>query len=383
MVRKNLNALPTGVYATYEDTIERIEEQPEGDCQLAKRALSYLFYARRPLNVEELRHALAVEAEDTELDETAFPETEIILNSSAGLIRVDEKSGTARLVHYTLQEYLERNRGKLLPDPEVELASACLTYLSFDVFDSGPCSDGEALDQRLQAYQFLDYASHNWGHHMIENQHLMDSVLTYIENDRKLSSFVQVLYLVPYRTNNWHDRFPKQFGPLHVLAYWGLDKILTLFLRNGIDINSQDSYGVTALQLAAKHGHKSIVQLLLENKASIDMENSSGETALYWAARNAHKIIAELLLMNGAKLMMKDNEGWSALDWAVIGGNDDLVKVLLEHGVDDERDGIDNALFLAAHEGHEVTVQILLDNGANVNAEDWLGSTAVDFAAPG
>jgi hypothetical protein len=47
-----------------------------------------------------------VEAKDTELDATAFPETEILLNISSGLVRIDEKSGTAGLVHYTLQEYL-------------------------------------------------------------------------------------------------------------------------------------------------------------------------------------------------------------------------------------------------------------------------------------
>jgi len=112
MVRENLNALPTGVYAIYEDDIKRIEDQSEGDSQLAKRAISYIFCARRPLNVEELRHALAVEAEDTELDETAFPETETLLNVSAGLIRIDQKSSTIRLVHYTLQEYLEKNSAR-------------------------------------------------------------------------------------------------------------------------------------------------------------------------------------------------------------------------------------------------------------------------------
>jgi hypothetical protein len=111
--------------------------------------------------VKELRHILAVEAEDTELDATAFPETEILLNISASLIRVGEERGTARLVHYTLQEYLEKNREKLLPDPEVETARACFTYLSFDVFGGGPCGNGEELHQRLQEHQFLDYSSHN------------------------------------------------------------------------------------------------------------------------------------------------------------------------------------------------------------------------------
>ncbi len=89
---------------------------------------------------------MAVEAEDTELDETAFPETETLLNVSASLIRIDQKSSTIRLVYYTLQEYLEKNSGKLVLGPEVEMARIYLIYLSFNVFGSGPYSDEEALD---------------------------------------------------------------------------------------------------------------------------------------------------------------------------------------------------------------------------------------------
>ena len=373
------------MFAFYEEDIKRIEEQPEEDSQLAKRALSYLFCAKRPLNVEELRHALAVEVEDTELDQTAFPETETLLNVSAGLISIDPNSNIIRLVHYTLQEYLENNRGTLVPDSEVEMARTCLTYLSFDVFGSGPCIDGEALDQRLQAYQFLEYASHNWGHHVMENQlhERMDLVLTFLENDQKLSSFVQVLHRAPHRANDWQDSFPQHFGPLHVSAYWGLDEILTLLFGKCIDINSQDSYGATALQIAAKHGHESVVRLLLKNKASINIENKNGETALYWAARNGHKTVVELLLKSEANVWTKDIEGWSALDWAVIGGKSDIVKELLEHGVDTVSDGRNEALYLAAGQGHEDTVQVLLDCGADINAKDWIGSTALDWAASG
>ena len=332
--------------------------------------------------MEELRHALAVEPGDTELNETAFPETETLLNVSAGLIRIDPNSGTIRLVHYTLQEYLEKNHGRLLSDPECMMARTCLTYMSFDVFDTGPCSDGEALDQRLREYEFLDYACHNWGHHVAVNQRGMDLVLIYLENDQKVSCFVQVLHLTPHRTYGWQDRFPKQFGPLHVSAYWGLDVLLTLLFEKDIDINSQDSYGATALQIAAKYGHESVVRLLLQKEASINIENNNGETALYWAARNGHKTVGKLLLENGANVLTKDNEGWSALDWAVIGGKNDIVKELLKHGIDTKNDGSNQALYLAAWEGHEDTVQMLLDNGADVNAKDWIWSTALDWAVP-
>jgi hypothetical protein len=36
------------------------------------KALSFVFGAKRPLKIEELLHALAVETDDTELDDTNF-----------------------------------------------------------------------------------------------------------------------------------------------------------------------------------------------------------------------------------------------------------------------------------------------------------------------
>ena len=331
-VRRSLDILPTGIYAFYEDAIKRIEDQPEGDRQLAKRVLSYIFRAKRPLNLEELRHALTIEDGDTELDETAFPETEIILNTSVGLISVDEQSSTTGLVHHTLQQYLEKHHKKVLPESDVEFARACLTYLSFGVFGKGSCSNEEAVVLRLQEYCFFDYASHNWGYHVINNQlhGQMDLLSEFLEDKQKLSSFVQVLYIPRYRMKDWHDRFPKQFSPLHVVAYWGLDKFLITLLQEGIDINSQDSYGATALHLAAQRNHTAVVRLLVEKGAKVDMTNNRRETALFRAVRNGHKMIVELLLVKGANVLAEDYEGWTALDWAVIGGYNELVKMLLD-----------------------------------------------------
>ncbi len=382
-VRQTLKAMPKGIDDSYGVDIDRIAQQPEEDCQLAKRALSYIFGAKRTLRAEELRHALAVEDGDTELDEESFPKLSIIFNASAGLIRFDQKSNTVGFVHYTLQQYFEANRDKLLPDIQSLLGRVCLTYLAFNIFGSGPCSDGQALQQRLQVYSFLDYAARNWGHHVIGNSLLMDLVLAYLGDYQKLSSFVQVLHLIPNRTNDWQDRFPKHFGPSHVAAYWGLDEILGFLFQKGIDINNQDSYGQTALKVAAKRGHDSTVQLLLQNEANIHIQNGSGETALYWAARNGHMAIVQSLVIKGAKVMTEDDEGWTALDWAVIGGKVDVLRFLLSDGFDIQSDGKYKALYLAAGEGYEETVKMLLDHGADVNEKDWLGSTALDWAAPG
>ena len=46
------------------------------------------------------------------------------------------------------------------------------------------------------------------------------------------------------------------------------------------------------------------------------------------------------------------------------------MKELLEHGVDTVSDGRNEALYLAAGQGHEDTVQVLLDCGADINTKD-------------
>ncbi len=58
-----------------------------------------------------------------------------------------------------------------------------------------------------------------------------------------------------------------------------------------------------------------------------------------------------------------------------------MVNELFIYGVDTGSDGRNEALYLAAGEGHEDTVQMLVNNGADVNAKDWIGSTALDWAA--
>ena len=59
-VRKALEILPKEVNATYDEAMERIERQNEDNKELAKHVFSWITYARRPLSVKELQHALAV-----------------------------------------------------------------------------------------------------------------------------------------------------------------------------------------------------------------------------------------------------------------------------------------------------------------------------------
>src|SRR6187549_3428053 len=120
----------------YDQVMDRIRGQEPGFRELAEKSLSWITCAKRPLTTVELRHVLAVEVGEPELDEDNLPQTEDIISVCAGLVTVDEESRIIRLVHYTTQEYFERTQKQWFPYAEADITTTCVTYLSFSIFES-------------------------------------------------------------------------------------------------------------------------------------------------------------------------------------------------------------------------------------------------------
>ena len=59
MINKVLNSLPRTLFDTYDLIMERIEDQDEDDVNLAKCVLGWITFAKEPLTVTALQHALA------------------------------------------------------------------------------------------------------------------------------------------------------------------------------------------------------------------------------------------------------------------------------------------------------------------------------------
>ncbi|EJT73120.1 hypothetical protein GGTG_09970 [Gaeumannomyces tritici R3-111a-1] len=389
-VRRSLDKAPANLFAFYDVAMARIADQPEPRKQAVKTALCYLFCAKRPLNTGELLHAMGVEIDDAELDETAIPDLRFILSDSAGLIREDTQTGIVGLVHHTLHEYLKSRPGKLLPWPEREMARMCLIHLNFDEFQSGPCGDAKDLEERLQKYRFFDYASHYWGSHFHHSQtdkpEDMDLLQRFLRHEGKLSASIQVLHMSRHRTKGWHDRFPRQVSALHAASYWGLEQVAATILEGKVDVNHQDSYGATALHLAAQNGHVAVTQLLLNYAASINLVDNRGKTPVTCASRNGHQAVAELLVARGADTLREDFSGWTALHWATMGGYVELTRVLLSHTPGPERAHRNRALTLAAETRSVGIIKMLLDDDSSERAEvdcrDGEGSTPMTFSVP-
>ena len=370
--------------------MNRIQGQVEPHSQLAMSALTWISNTIRPLQPKELREALAVEPGDHALDDEAIPEEALIVSVSAGLITIDAESETIRLVHFTVEEYFRDLKHKWFPRAHSQIAETCLTYLAFDVFESGDCSSDEEYKPQLEKNCLLDYAARNWGLHASRAENAIgDVALTFLLDKRKVACASQILlkeYLYPYRSVK---KVPQQFTGLHLIAYFNVMDLAKRWLEEPeAVVNPEDMDGRTPLSWAAENGHTAVVQLLLARSDVVaDSQDEDGPTPLSWAARNGHTAVVQLLLARSDVVAnSQDKDGRTPLSWAAEAYHEEkVVKLLLDRDdvVADSKDtkGL-TPLYHAIRYGHyEGIVKLLLDrDDVAADYQDNQGHTLLDYA---
>ena len=252
--------------------------------------------AKRHLTTSELQHALAVEQGALKLDKENIPQVEDKVSVCAGMVVVDEESNVIRLVLYTTQDYFEARKKYRFPDTESNFTMICVTYLSFNTFESSPCLTDEEFEARQQQNPLYDYAARNWGYHDQAAATKLDQlILDLLETDAKVEASGQALMASKYYSGCNHYG-PKQITALHLAAYFGVNKAASTLLRPGRRLDSKDSYGQTPLSWAVRNGHGDLVKLLLNTgKVVANSKSLFGQTPLLWAVRNGHGGIIKLL----------------------------------------------------------------------------------------
>jgi ankyrin repeat protein len=156
----------------------------------------------------------------------------------------------------------------------------------------------------------------------------------------------------------------------------------------GVDVNSRDKDGNTALMLAAcglwAGKEREIVKALLAARAEVEARNPYGGTALIVAAGcgSGGNEALRLLLDAGAQVDARDKVGRTALFDADASGSNEAVQALINAGADvNARDETGRTpLMGAADQGQEGHLRALLAAGADVNAKDNHGVTALMVA---
>ncbi|KFZ25020.1 hypothetical protein V502_00512 [Pseudogymnoascus sp. VKM F-4520 (FW-2644)] len=338
-IRSTLKNLPKGSTAlneAYNEAIKRIESQLPEESKLAKDVLSWITYAERQLTTKELSHGLAVETGKSELDEDNIPDIEDMISVCAGLVAVDEESDVIRLVHYTTQEYFERVREAWNPTTQEEIASTCLTYLSFQTFDTGHCYNDEDFEHRIIQNPFLDYAARYWGNHALTVQQTIEKLaLPFLRNVNQVSCANQVMSVSNYKYRGYSQIIPIEVTGIHLAAVFGMAYLLQELTHgdgseNCMYIDARDSYGRTPLSWAAESGHEAVVRLFVErDDVEADSKDEEGQTPLWLAAESGHKAVVRLLVeRDDVEADSKDEGGQTPLSRGAWGGHEAVVTLL-------------------------------------------------------
>jgi hypothetical protein len=105
-----------------------------------------------------------------------------------------------------------------------------------------------------------------------------------------------------------------------------------------VAVNKINRGGWTPLMYAAYVGHDTIVTLLLENQVNVDVRTSNkAATALMLAASCGNEAVVYFLLSSGADINAMDKNGYTALFYAVLQGHQNIVKMLIDSNADMEK----------------------------------------------
>ncbi|KAL9096319.1 MAG: hypothetical protein Q9165_001316 [Trypethelium subeluteriae] len=368
--RQKLNSLDSSLYKTFDAMMQRIECSRRNE-KNATRILTWILLAERPLTIDELLSALAVQESDNDLSRDNFLDRNSFLDCCLGLAKIDNETSTVRLFHLHLYEYFTEQRKifeQTLTKGHESLTCTCLTYLMFQSFTLQRNQSLGKPRRVVLRYPFLSYAACHWGHHLRKSNReegpAVEMAQKYLSLDVSKRRYAQYSFCASIKGKGDARPLRSSFSELHIVAYFGILAVLpsTLQALTNLDLKDRE-YGRSPLSWAAENGHEAMVETLLRNDSvNPDSEDIDGRTPLWWAALNGQDKVADLLLAKkSVNPSHEDKVGQTPLLIAIVNGHEAVVKLLLAR--DDTN--VSNAsyedvtpLSSATARGHEMVVKL-------------------------
>ncbi|KAF9885862.1 hypothetical protein FE257_012334 [Aspergillus nanangensis] len=382
--------LPQSVDEAYERILAR-----STDFQKAKKLLEIVVGAVRPLSLQEMNLALALEEHHCSLSELTLEPDGRFRETIPGIcgLFVTIVDSKVYLLHQTAREFLiqeatERTpkfhwrHSVILQETHYILAKICLQYLLLKDFENTSLSTKD-VPTLTDDYVFLEYSSTYWANHLLESSIKVDSMISSLLQICDADTLCCQTWLRVYWASLTTE-FPTDFTSLMVASYFGLKPVVKHLIQTRIiDLEAKDAvHGRTALSWAAGRGQSAIVELLtkrswksaFQRKAVVDSEDMHNRTPLSWAILNGHEDTARLLLQARAAVDKADDIGGTPLYYAISRDHRELSR----HMMNSRRgaqirstDRLQNVLLIsAAQNGHEPVVRMLLDQGVDVELKD-------------
>ena len=158
---------------------------------------------------------------------------------------------------------------------------------------------------------------------------------------------------------------------IHYAAANGNEEITNILISFGCKLEYTFN-GHTPLSSAIQASREGTTELLAKTKIAINARSPSSQSALHLATSRPFHAGMRILLGAGALVDIRDQYQSTPLQKAAIAGNLLSVKILLENGADPSLHnslGL-NALQQAAGRGFKEIVRTLLDHGAEIDAYD-------------